>query len=449
MNGTLEQATSATSATSATETPAATNLHPLANAVLIPTDLIDLDDTQPRQDWRNDEQPRHLLELADNIKEYGILQPIRVRRTGDRYVVVSGARRRRAADMVKMPEMPAIIEDEPDGRRAEPEELRRIILQLSENLHRHNISQHDEGRAYGRLVRDFNMTPPQIALKVRRTDQYVRELIRVTGNAVLNEASSEAVRLITMSDAREIMKLPDREKEECIARVKAGERVTKKDVNDIRARLAAQGIVNPRMSPRADRPSPLDDEGAEAVAAAGDASAKGETVGVPETASTENLRFVSDEQIRRMADSLVKGARHPTPRNDREAMRQINEDYTISRASAGTTQSLSAPIASSSPPGVADRASTDEPSSSMTASELGAGSDLSAKLLQGDEDDGEPLSAILNRFSVPAEATPVERIVALARRMDAALLITILDTAYENGISLPGLTQIVREGIAV
>jgi len=434
-----------------------TGVHPLAYAVLIPTDQIDLDPTQPRQDWRNDDQQERLLQLADNIKEYGILQPIRVRRVGDRYMVVSGARRRQAAGMAKMPAIPAIIEDEPAQRRAEPEELRRLILQLSENLQRHNISQHDEGRAYGRLVREFNMTPPQIALKVRRTDTYVRELIRVTGNEVLNEATGDDVRLITMSDAREIMKLPDKEREECIVRVKAGQRVTKKDVDEIRKRLTAQGIVNPRMSPRVDRPTPSASLGSAGGTVADRPAGSEDTPGTGglDALDSDDLRSVSEEQIRRMADSLVEGARRTPPRTDKEAYRQISDDYNIYRGTMGTSSQPAAPPRTDTVPDAGTR-ERGMPTASSSAPSAARSSPLAPSVEgqeQGaaeeeEEEDGASVASAFNRFAVAADATPVERIVALMQGLNSTVLLAILDTAYENGISLPGLARIVRESSA-
>ncbi len=126
---------------------------PNANIVKnIPTNKIAPNRYQPRTSF-NDEK---LLELADSIKQHGILSPIIVREASlDQYEIIAGERRLRAAKNLKLKEVPCIIEN--------TENQQSLEIALIENLQRENLNPVEEARGYDRLKREFNLTQEEIS----------------------------------------------------------------------------------------------------------------------------------------------------------------------------------------------------------------------------------------------------------------------------------------------
>src|SRR5438477_3041402 len=98
---------------------------------------------QPRTEFRDE----HLQELAESIREKGILQPLIVRRAGDKLELVAGERRWRAAQRVGLKEAPVIV------RQASDQDV--LELALIENLQREDLNAIEEARAFHRLATDF------------------------------------------------------------------------------------------------------------------------------------------------------------------------------------------------------------------------------------------------------------------------------------------------------
>jgi ParB family transcriptional regulator, chromosome partitioning protein len=106
-------------------------------------------------------QPREVFddqgleELTQSIKEKGIIQPVLVRRRGDHYELIAGERRFRAAQMLKLEEIPAIIKDVEDEDSLE--------LSLIENIQRQDLNPIEEARAYKYLIDKFNLTQERVS----------------------------------------------------------------------------------------------------------------------------------------------------------------------------------------------------------------------------------------------------------------------------------------------
>jgi ParB/RepB/Spo0J family partition protein len=213
--------------------------------VEVPLAQVVPDPKQPRQDWEHDKGRRRLQELAASIKEFGVLQPLLVREEeplsaeSPCYIIISGARRRAAAELAELTTIPVVI------RGAREADIR--ILQLIENLQRQNLSPIDEARAYQELMDYESLSPRGVAERLHVSDQHVRDRLRVLADQVLADAVER--RQISATAAREIMKLPDDEVLEFRNRIKAGERLQTNDVAGARARLLSAGIVNPRRTP--------------------------------------------------------------------------------------------------------------------------------------------------------------------------------------------------------
>ena len=224
----------------------------LPGAMEVPIEQVVPDPSQPRKDWGHNDGPRHLAELAESIREFGVLQPLLVREEGtirdgrQRYIIIAGARRRAAAEQANLATVPVVLRGEQAAR------IR--VLQLIENLQRQELSPLDEARAFQELLDMEGLTPPSLAERLHLSAQHVRDRLRVLADQVLADAVER--RQIPPSVARDIMKLPDEGMEGLRSRVQAGERIQLNDVAETRARLEASGVVNPRRKTgRAGTPS--------------------------------------------------------------------------------------------------------------------------------------------------------------------------------------------------
>lgn len=171
----------------------------------IPLDQISPNPQQPRTVFDEDD----LAELADSIKEFGVLQPIVVRRAGDdSYELIMGERRLRASKLAKRTTIPAII------RGTEDQELLRDAL--LENLHRADLNPIEEARAYGQLLDDFGCTQEELSSRIHRSRPQISNTLRLLG---LPERVQLKVAAGTISagHARALLGLPDAEMQELLA----------------------------------------------------------------------------------------------------------------------------------------------------------------------------------------------------------------------------------------
>ena len=125
----------------------------------------------------NKEQPRKifdegaLAELADSIKQYGIIQPIVVVKKDDHYVIVTGERRWRAAKIAGLKTVPVVVKDLTEQQIME--------LSLIENIQREDLNPVEEAMAYQRLIQEFHMTQDEIARKVSKSRTAITNTIRL------------------------------------------------------------------------------------------------------------------------------------------------------------------------------------------------------------------------------------------------------------------------------
>jgi ParB family chromosome partitioning protein len=138
----------------------------------VPIELLQRGRYQPRVDMRQDT----LENLADSIRAQGVVQPIVVRPiagTGDsqRYEIVAGERRWRAAQLAGLAEIPSVVRDIPDEAA--------IAMALIENIQRENLNPLEESRALDRLIREFDLTHADAAKAVGRSRASVSNLLRL------------------------------------------------------------------------------------------------------------------------------------------------------------------------------------------------------------------------------------------------------------------------------
>ncbi|HVN41161.1 MAG TPA: ParB/RepB/Spo0J family partition protein [Steroidobacteraceae bacterium] len=164
--------------------PAAAGL-PDEELAKLPVDLLQRGRYQPRLDMR----PESLQELADSIRAQGVVQPIVVRplatpKAGEpqRYEIIAGERRWRAAQMAGLHHIGAVIRRVPDEAA--------VAMSLIENIQRENLNPLEEAGALDRLIREFDMTHQQAADAVGRSRAAVSNLLR------LLELGDEVKRLV-------------------------------------------------------------------------------------------------------------------------------------------------------------------------------------------------------------------------------------------------------------
>jgi ParB family chromosome partitioning protein len=134
----------------------------------LPLDLLQRGRYQPRRDFN----PERLQELADSIAAQGVVQPIVVRPiAGERYEIVAGERRWRAAQQAGLEEIPVVIRDIPDQTA--------MAMALIENIQRDDLKPLEEANALHRLLNEFELTHQEVAKAVGKSRTTVTNLLRL------------------------------------------------------------------------------------------------------------------------------------------------------------------------------------------------------------------------------------------------------------------------------
>lgn len=139
---------------------------------------------QPRLNF----DEKSLLELAESIKQHGIIQPLVLRRLGDKFEIIAGERRYKASQMAGLSKVPAIIADLDDNSSAE--------VAIVENLHRKNMSSLEEARSFKKLL-ERGITQDQLGIRLGKSQSYIANKLRllnlseVVQNALIQEQISE------------------------------------------------------------------------------------------------------------------------------------------------------------------------------------------------------------------------------------------------------------------
>jgi ParB family transcriptional regulator, chromosome partitioning protein len=193
---------------------------PLPGIQEVPIAQIEPNPFQPRAHF--DEES--LAGLTASIRELGVLQPILVRDLGsDRYAIIAGERRWRAAKRAGLQYIPVIVRDVSDA----------MTLQhaLVENLHRDDLNPLEEAAAYQQLIEDFHMTQEAVAQRVGKSRSAVANLLR------LFQLPPQVQRLVadgqvSAGHAKAILSTPDRAFQEALARRIVAEGLTVRDTEE-------------------------------------------------------------------------------------------------------------------------------------------------------------------------------------------------------------------------
>lgn len=186
--------------------PAAREGEPRAGLLTVALDRLDANPRQPRR--RFDEEG--LEELAQSIRKTGILQPVLVTRSGDRFRILAGERRARAARAAGLKEIPVLV-------REGLAERDHLLLALVENLQRRDLTPLEEAGAYKHLREDFGLTQEEIAERVGKDRATVANTLRLLKlPAEVRKALEEGA--LTAGHARALLALSSAADQEKLAR---------------------------------------------------------------------------------------------------------------------------------------------------------------------------------------------------------------------------------------
>jgi ParB family chromosome partitioning protein len=230
-----------------TETPAVSG-HDVDTLQNIPLELLQRGQYQPRVDMRQDT----LQDLANSIKSQGVVQPIvarPLRKSGNsqKYEIIAGERRWRAAQMAGLADIPAVIRDVPDDAA--------IAMALIENIQRENLNPLEEARALDRLIREFGITHQESADAVGRSRASVSNLLRLLDLSDKVKSMLE-MRQIEMGHARALLGISDKTQQFDAARqvVKSGlsVRETEQLVRRVQSNGGSNSARPAKSAPNAD-----------------------------------------------------------------------------------------------------------------------------------------------------------------------------------------------------
>lgn len=182
---------------------------------------------QPRRVFDEDA----MAELTQSIKQYGVIQPIVVRKTLKGYELVAGERRWRASQSAGLKTIPAVIRDYTDGEMTE--------IALIENLQRQNLNPIEEAQAYRSLMDKFGLTQEEVARKIGRSRSLIANTIRILN---LPKSIQDYVSrgTLSMGQAKPILALESEELQLEAAELIIEEDLSARDAEELVRRLAAR-----------------------------------------------------------------------------------------------------------------------------------------------------------------------------------------------------------------
>ena len=175
-------------------TPAA----PLEPTLEVPIELIDANPLQPRRQF---EQTK-LDELAQSIRWNGIIQPLVVRKVGQRYQLVAGERRWRAAKLAELAKVPVVIRDIPEERLLE--------ITLIENIQREDLNPVETAQAFSSMLSQLNLSPDEVGKRTGKDRSTVVNFVRLL-QLPKDILGMVAERKLSAGHARALLMLPSAE----------------------------------------------------------------------------------------------------------------------------------------------------------------------------------------------------------------------------------------------
>lgn len=176
----------------------------LSGEVLVKINKIEPNREQPRKAFEEDS----LLELADSIKQFGVLQPLIVQKKKDYYEIIAGERRWRAAKLAGIKEVPVIIKEYTNQEIVE--------ISLIENIQRENLNPIEEAMAFKRLLEEFSLKQDEVAERVSKSRTAVTNSMRLLK---LSDKVQQMIvdDMISTGHARALLAIDDKEQQYTLA----------------------------------------------------------------------------------------------------------------------------------------------------------------------------------------------------------------------------------------
>lgn len=164
----------------------------------IDINLIKANEDQPRKNFDKEK----IMQLAESIKEHGVIQPVVLKKDGNTYTIIAGERRWRAAKSINLKEIPAVIMDLSD----------KAVLEVSliENIQREDLNPIEEAVAFKKLIEDFNLTQEELSKRIGKSRTAVTNCMRLLNlddrvkeyliDGVITEGHGRALLAIEMHD---------------------------------------------------------------------------------------------------------------------------------------------------------------------------------------------------------------------------------------------------------
>ena len=213
----------------------------VGGAAAAPDAMIKLDDIRPNKNQpRKNFDPEALTELSDSIKQNGVLQPILLRKKGQKYEIVAGERRYQAAKMAGLTEIPAVV------REISDEDV--FKLALIENLQRSDLDPIEEARGFKTLIDETGMTQAELGQALSKSRPAIANSLRLLD---LPEEVQEmmAQRLLTAGHARAILVVANEEGRIKLAQKVVEDGLTVRQTENLAPLFSVTDRVPPKREP--------------------------------------------------------------------------------------------------------------------------------------------------------------------------------------------------------
>lgn len=260
---------------------------PQNGELMMKINMVEPNRDQPRKNFEEDA----LLELADSIKQMGVLQPLLVRKRNDYYEIIAGERRWRAAKIAGLKEVPVIIKDYTEQEIVE--------IGLIENIQRENLNPIEEAMAYKKLLEEFHLKQDEVAERVSKSRTAVTNSMRLLK---LNEKVQQMIidDMITTGHARALLAIDDQEQQYILANKIFDEKLSVRETEKL-----IKDIKNPKK-PKIKKPvenaflyDDLANKMKEVMGTKVNISTKGNGKGKIE------IEYYSDKELERMFDMIM------------------------------------------------------------------------------------------------------------------------------------------------
>ena len=204
---------------------------------MVKLSMVEPNGEQPRKNFDEDS----LLELAESIKQFGLLQPIIVQDRKNHYEIIAGERRWRAAKMAGLKEIPVIIKNLTNQEIVE--------ISLIENIQREDLNPIEEAQAYKRLLEEFNLKQDEVAERVSKSRTAVTNSMRLL--KLCDEVQQMVVNeMISTGHARALLSIEDPEEQYMIAQKVFEEKMSVREVEKL-----VKDLHKPEKAPKKENKS--------------------------------------------------------------------------------------------------------------------------------------------------------------------------------------------------